>query len=125
MTPAATISNSALEGSWGPSLGAEFPKGFLWGVSTAAHQVEAENKDNQWYDWEAAGRIESGERCGLACDWWNNAERDFDLARDLGLNALRLSVEWRALSRNQGNGTEKHCSDTGRCCKTFSNAAFN
>ena len=72
----------------------QFRPGFLWGVSTAAHQVEGSNHNNQWSDWEAAGRIRSGDRSGLACDWWNNAERDFDLAQEMGLNALRLSVEW-------------------------------
>src|SRR5438445_5833034 len=30
----------------------------------------------------------------MACDWWNNAEQDFNLACGLGLNAVRLSVEW-------------------------------
>src|SRR5437879_1437403 len=71
-----------------------FPADFLWGVSTAAHQVEGGNDNNQWSAWEAAGRIKSGDRCGRACDWWNNAERDFDLAQEIGVNALRLSVEW-------------------------------
>ena len=71
----------------------QFPAGFLWGVSTAAHQVEGGN-ENQWTAWERAGRIKSRDCCGLACDWWNRAEDDFDLARDLGINALRLSVEW-------------------------------
>ena len=85
-----------------PSSELEFPKGFLWGVSTAAHQVEGENNDSQWSDWEAAGHVKSGESCGLACDWWKNAERDFDLARDMGLNALRLSVEWSRLEPRAG-----------------------
>src|SRR4029077_17882744 len=40
------------------------------------------------------GRIRSGDNCGLACDWWRDAEADFDLAQDLGFKALRLSVEW-------------------------------
>ena len=70
-----------------------FPEDFLWGVSTAAHQVEG-NNCNQWSDWEQAGRIKSGDACGQACDWWENAERDFDIARDLGVKALRLSLEW-------------------------------
>ena len=38
--------------------------------------------------------MRAGNRSGIACDWWAHAERDFDLARDLGLNALRLSVDW-------------------------------
>jgi beta-glucosidase len=80
----------------------EFPQGFLWGVSTAAHQVEGGNGNNQWAAWEAAGKIRSGEVSGVACDWWNNAERDFDLARDMGLNALRLSLEWSRIEPAPG-----------------------
>ncbi len=79
-----------------------FPPNFLWGVSTAAHQVEGGNDNNQWSAWEAAGRIKSGDRCGRACDWWVDAERDFDLARDIGVNALRLSVEWSRIEPEEG-----------------------
>ncbi len=80
----------------------DFPKGFFWGVSTAAHQVEGGNVNNQWSLWEAAGKIKSGEPSGVACDWWNNAELDFDLAREMGLNALRLSVEWSRIEPQPG-----------------------
>lgn len=85
----------------------KFPEGFLWGVSTASHQVEGGNENNQWSAWERAGKTKSREVSGLACDWWNNAERDFDLARDLGLNALRLSLEWSRLepAPGQWNGS--------------------
>jgi len=79
-----------------------FPQGFLWGVSTAAHQVEGGNENNQWAAWESAGRTKSREVSGVACDWWNNAERDFDLARDLGLNTLRLSMEWSRIEPAPG-----------------------
>ena len=79
-----------------------FPDDFLWGVSTAAHQVEGDNC-NQWSDWEQAGRIKSGDSCGKACDWWENAERDFDIARDLGLKALRLSLEWSRIEPEEGH----------------------
>lgn len=78
-----------------------FPEDFLWGVSTAAHQVEG-NNCNQWSDWEQAGRIKSGDVCGRACDWWENPERDFDIARDLGLQALRLSLEWSRIEPQEG-----------------------
>jgi beta-glucosidase len=79
-----------------------FPQGFLWGVSTAAHQVEGGNDNNQWATWEAAGKIRSGDKCGRACDWWTNAERDFDLAQQMGINALRLSVEWSRIEPEPG-----------------------
>jgi beta-glucosidase len=72
----------------------DFPAGFVWGVATSAHQVEGGNLNNQWSAWENKGRIKSGDRAGLACDWWRNAEQDFDRAQELGVNALRLSLEW-------------------------------
>src|SRR5690349_2627921 len=80
-----------------------FSPNFLWGVSTSAHQVEGDNTNSQWSAWEAAGRIKSGERCGLACDWWRNAEQDLDLAHGLELNALRLSVDWSRLEPREGH----------------------
>lgn len=84
-----------------PEMPLQFPEDFLWGVSTAAHQVEGGNC-NQWSDWELAGRIRSGDKCGKACDWWENAERDFDIACDLGMKALRLSLEWSRIEPEEG-----------------------
>src|ERR1019366_15492 len=71
-----------------------FPDHFLWGVSTSSHQFEGGNTLNQWHDWERAGHIRSGTVSGEACDWWRNAERDLDLCSELGLNAIRISLEW-------------------------------
>ena len=79
-----------------------FPEGFLWGVSTSAHQVEGGLQDNNWAEWERKGRIRTGEVAGRACDWWHHAERDFDLAQSLGLNALRISVEWSRVEPKEG-----------------------
>ena len=84
----------------------KFPPGFLWGVSTSAYQVEGDNDNSQWSVWERSGRIKSGDRSGHACDWWNNAERDFDLAQGLGLKALRLSVEWSRIEPEKGRYDE-------------------
>jgi beta-glucosidase len=74
----------------------QFPEGFRWGVATSAFQCEGavDNPSSTWARWEALGHVRAGNRSGNACDWWANAERDFDLARDLNLNALRLSVDW-------------------------------
>jgi beta-glucosidase len=79
-----------------------FPQDFLWGVSTSAYQVEDGEPENQWVEWERQARIKSGDRRGLACQWWSNPEGDFDLARGLGLNALRLSVEWSRIEPRPG-----------------------
>lgn len=79
-----------------------FPDGFLWGVATSSYQVEGGNLNNQWCAWEQKGRIKSGDRVGLACDWWRNAEQDFDRAQELGVNALRLSLEWSRIEPTEG-----------------------
>ncbi|TFG72525.1 MAG: glycoside hydrolase family 1 protein, partial [Anaerolineales bacterium] len=72
-----------------------FPPDFKWGVATASHQVEGDNRNNQWWAWEhQAGRIVHDDKSGLACNWWQDAESDFNIAAQMGMNALRLSVEW-------------------------------
>jgi beta-glucosidase len=80
-----------------------FPADFKWGVATAAHQVEGNNENNDWWSWEQEGNHIKGEgRSQLACDWWENAEADFDHAAAMGLNALRLSVEWSRIEPRPG-----------------------
>ncbi|HEU4783867.1 MAG TPA: family 1 glycosylhydrolase [Ktedonobacterales bacterium] len=79
-----------------------FPPGFRWGVATASYQYEGDCENSQWRAWEKAGGIANGDIAGIACDWWRHAERDFDLAQQLGLNALRLSVEWSRLEPRSG-----------------------
>src|SRR5579864_4652141 len=79
-----------------------FPADFAWGVATSAHQVEGQNHNNQWHAWECQGRIKSKDCVGHACNWWQNAEQDFDLAKSLGVNALRLSVEWSRIEPQEG-----------------------
>jgi beta-glucosidase len=80
-----------------------FPKGFLWGTASAAHQVEGGTTNNQWYRWEQQGHILSGDTCGNACDWWQRAEQDFALAEQMENNALRLSLEWSRLEPTEGH----------------------
>ncbi len=73
-----------------------FPRGFLWGTATAAHQVEGGNTNNNWSAWEQIpGRMLDNFKAGLACDWWNGRWReDFDRAAAGGQTTHRLSVEW-------------------------------
>ncbi len=73
-----------------------FPRGFLWGTATAAHQVEGNNNNNSWSAWEKEPRrIMNGDKAGLACDWWGGRwKEDFDRAAEAGQNAHRMSVEW-------------------------------
>ena len=81
----------------------EFPRGFLWGTATAAHQVEGNNTNNDWWQFEMRpGAIWHGDRSGLACNWWADVEADFDLMAAMGHNTHRLSVEWSRIEPEEG-----------------------
>src|SRR3989338_1879443 len=69
----------------------KFPEGFLWGAATSAHQVEGNNINSDWWDWEMKNQPPE-KRSGAACDQYRLFEQDFDLAKSLNHNAHRLSI---------------------------------
>ncbi|MBF0490049.1 MAG: glycoside hydrolase family 1 protein [Candidatus Omnitrophica bacterium] len=77
-----------------------FPKNFLWGAATSAYQVEGNNANNDWWEWEQTHS--SGARSGMAADHWNRFEEDFTLAKELGHNAHRFSIEWSRIEPQEG-----------------------
>ena len=79
-----------------------FPKGFLWGAATAAHQVEGYCTNNNWWEWEQAGHINDGSVSGVACDQYRRFDDDFRLAASLGHNAHRFSIEWSRVEPAEG-----------------------
>jgi beta-glucosidase len=81
----------------------QFPAGFLWGTATSAYQVEGDNSNSQWSEWEQLpGKIWRGDRSGLACDWWRNAEQDFALMQQMHMQTHRLSIEWSRIEPRPG-----------------------
>ncbi len=86
-----------------PEATYHFPPDFLWGVATASHQVEGNNTNNQWWAWEQEeGRIAEGHTSGLACNWWEDYETDFKRAARMGLNTMRISLEWSRIEPREG-----------------------
>ena len=80
-----------------------FPLDFRWGTASSSHQVEGNNCNNQWSRYEQQpGAIAQGHRSGIACNWWENAEADFDRMAALGLNSHRLSLEWSRIEPRPG-----------------------
>ena len=77
-----------------------FPDGFLWGSSTAAHQIEGDNFHNNWWAKETRGETE--EKSGKACDHWNRMDEDADLIAELGHQAYRMSIEWSRIEPLKG-----------------------
>lgn len=103
-----------------------FPKRFLWGASTSAHQVEGDNH-NQWSVWELehaktnataaqyhfhdipvwntvrdeAMRAENYVSAG-AVDHYHSYEQDFELLSKMNLNSFRFSIEWSRIEPEEG-----------------------
>jgi beta-glucosidase len=75
---------------------------FLWGVATSAHQIEGYNSNSDWWHWEHAGNIEGGAVSGRATNHWFLFEKDLKLAKDLGLNSYRFSIEWAKIETSPG-----------------------
>ena len=73
---------------------------FLLGAATAAHQVEGNNRHNDWWAFEQAGRLPF--QSGRACEHFNRFREDFDLAKSLGHNCHRLSIEWSRVEPEAG-----------------------
>lgn len=81
----------------------KFPEGFYWGAATASYQVEGGIENTDWAKAAREGRVPS---CGRACDHYHRFESDFDLAKQLGHNAHRLSVEWARIEPEEGKFDE-------------------
>lgn len=104
----------------------KFPEDFLWGASTASHQVEG-GTVNQWSVWELAQASDlamtAEKRLGWLPDWedikaqandpqnyvsgkgvdhYNRYEEDFDLLKKLQFNSLRFGIEWSRINPEEG-----------------------
>lgn len=67
------------------------PADFLLGAAISAHQVEGNNLNSDWWHFEKQGKVPPS---GSACDHYNRFEEDFQMAKDMGLGAVRISIEW-------------------------------
>lgn len=104
----------------------QFPKNFLWGASTASHQVEG-GTHNQWSVWElqvANDQASSAKRrlgwlpswqevkdkaedpnnyiSGNGVDHYRRYQEDFSLIKKLNLNSFRFGIEWSRIEPEEG-----------------------
>ncbi len=97
-----------------------FPKGFLIGAATAAHQVEGNNIHSDYWLQEQLPHTSFAEPSGAACDHYNRYEEDIKMLADAGLNAYRFSIEWARIEPEEGQFDEReieHYRAVIRCCK--------
>lgn len=103
-----------------------FKHGFLWGASTASHQVDG-GTHNQWSEWEKAqagilartakrrlGQLANWDRIaaqsqnpdnyisGTGTGHYSRYASDFDIIAQLNMNAYRFGIEWSRLEPRPG-----------------------
>jgi len=86
-----------------------FPDNFVWGAATASYQIEgAYNEDGKGESiWDrfcrTPGKVQDGDRGGIACDFYHRYRDDVKLMKSMSLNAYRFSIAWSRIFP-QGKG---------------------
>jgi len=93
-----------------------FPDGFRWGTATAAHQVEGNNVNNDWWAWEHADAGVCVEPSGDACDQYHRYPDDLRLLAALGFDNYRFSVEWSRIEPEEGEFSRAELDHYRRIC---------
>ncbi|UCG34588.1 MAG: glycoside hydrolase family 1 protein [Candidatus Omnitrophota bacterium] len=81
-----------------------FPSSFLWGAALSSYQCEGQNYNCDWYLWEKEKNLEPAAK---ACEHYRLFRSDFELARQLNLNSLRISLEWSRIYSDPDTVVEK------------------
>jgi beta-glucosidase len=88
----------------------QFPAGFLWGVSTSAHQIEGAADERERSVWDTftaePGRVKDGSTAAVACDHYHRYREDVSLLAGLGVDAYRFSVSWPRVLFDNGKGLD-------------------
>ncbi len=98
-----------------PLKSADFGDNFLWGVATAAYQIEGawaeDGKGESIWDALCHNRpkkIKTGENGDTACDFYHRYDSDLQIVKDLGLDVFRFSFAWaRILPEGKGTINQK------------------
>lgn len=81
------------------SFKVDFPSSFLWGAAISSYQTEGANYNSDWYLWEKKRNIQEAAH---SANHYELFSRDFKLAKELNLGAIRLSFEWARINPKPG-----------------------
>ncbi len=92
----------------------DFGKEFVWGVATAAYQIEGGyNKDNKGPSiWDCFSNKENNiylnQNANISCDFYHRYQEDLSLMKSLHFNNFRLSLSWaRIIPKGTGQINQK------------------
>ncbi len=82
----------------------EFPEDFLWGAASASYQVEGGIYNVDWTEGAKIGKVPMADD---RVDHYHKYEKDFALAKELGQNCQRISIEWARIEPEEGKFNER------------------
>ncbi len=95
----------------------QFPPEFLWGTATAAHQVEGNNANSDFWVMEHLPDTVFAEPSGDAIDHYHRYREDIALLASLGFNSYRFSVEWARVEPEDGRFSTAALDHYRRMCE--------
>ncbi|MCB8967505.1 MAG: glycoside hydrolase family 1 protein [Ardenticatenaceae bacterium] len=98
-------------------MNGEFPQGFLWGTATAAHQVEGNNTNSDFWAMEHVPDTAFAEPSGDAIDHYHRYPEDIAMLAELGFNSYRFSVEWARVEPEDGRFSTAALDHYRRMCE--------
>ena len=83
-----------------------FKEGMLLGTASAATQIEGGELDHTWVDWYRKGHIADHANPARANDHYRRWQEDDALMGELGLQIVRIGVEWARIEPEEGKFDE-------------------
>ena len=99
-----------------------FEDNFMIGAATAAHQVEGNNVNSDFWVMENLPGSTYKEPSLDAADHYNRYREDIKTLADAGLKAYRFSIEWARIEPTRGHFDKKeieHYRDVLKCCYEY------
>jgi beta-glucosidase len=79
-----------------------FSSHFRVGTAQSAYQLEGNNLNSDWWDWERQPGTPCREHSGDACDFYHRYREDLALMRELGFDIFRFGLEWARVEPAEG-----------------------
>jgi beta-glucosidase len=106
----------------------QFPADFKWGTALSAYQNCGAKQlpDSNWAFWEKdKGHIKDGQSSGYSCCHWDLYPKDIALIKELGLNAVRVSIDWSCIEPEPGKFNQAALEYYRRYCMAFVEAGIS
>ncbi|KAE9546689.1 hypothetical protein FO519_010099, partial [Halicephalobus sp. NKZ332] len=103
--------NSCITNGASDPIEYSFPADFKFGVATSSYQIEgaykAEKKGPSIWDiyTHKPNKIRNNDTGDIACDSYNNYQRDVDMLKELGVKEYRFSISWPRIFPDGTNAT--------------------